>query len=65
MHLDSPWQFRLIQAEQTRALSLRQFRLIPEEQGDMSDDRQFLTCDKMFLICVITDRNMVDHMMNP
>jgi len=35
----------------------RQFRLVQTELMGMSDNRWFLTCDKKFLIPVVTDRN--------
>jgi len=60
---NTPCQFRLMQAKhgsmQFNILPdiLRQFMLILEEQGDTSNNRHFLTCDKKFLIHVVTDHN--------
>jgi len=53
------WQFRLMQTE----LDM-QFNLIPEAQMGMSDNRRFLTCDKKFLIPVVTDHYNVLALMD-
>jgi len=71
MHLDGPWQFRLMQMEHEslqfnlvlevgRGSGARQFRLIPEELAEASNNRQFLAWMKKFLIGMVTICNTID-----